>query len=473
MFLCVFMFGCLISVSKAAEGDVIASDDFGVKDLQSWRLEGVGWANEGIEKEGKRIKARDTGNRDDAKKHWYFAAPKEFLGGDTSHAYNGWLVYTLGHFEYEDMGEGVITSVYDVILISTRKKFSLGLKGVFVAQDDHLSATYQVRLEETFSPNNGSSYWELATGKSAGKRASKHELVQCLANMAQVRIRGSYFKGIEATWLSSVVVLEGLADKGGRFPSMTESTQNDGGPEFTVVNGIKVYGPRSAAPTPSSACCSNRHCVGRDRFELVFERPGCMHTSDTVCDEIYKSSQAATIIEGSDLNEGRVFLTPERPTPCRTLETSEQSASPLCNDGLWAAGTKNQNIGALSVPIRKPFSQDYYFNSVPVVCGPATLTVTVHGDLEYSGDSILVYGEDGAYLGAVFEGNLSYVTEGQRPYPVNTDSPHTKCSARVAAVRGGVTPDASGNTNCADWSPGDAQQSSSQVPHQIGTHART
>jgi hypothetical protein len=99
-----------------------------------------------------------------------------------------------------------------------------------------------------------------------------------------------------------------------------------------------------------------------------------------------------------------VFLTPERPTPCRTLETSEQSASLLCNNGLWAAGTKNQNIGGLSVPIRKPFSQDYYFNSVPVVCGPATLTVTVHGDLEYSGDSILVYGEGGAYLGAVFSG---------------------------------------------------------------------
>lgn len=116
MFLCVFMFGCLISVSRAAEGDVIASDDFGAKDLQSWRLEGVGWANEGIEKEGKRIKARDTGNRDDAKKHWYFAAPEEFLGGDKLHAYNGWLVYTLGHFEYEDMGEGVITSVYDVML---------------------------------------------------------------------------------------------------------------------------------------------------------------------------------------------------------------------------------------------------------------------------------------------------------------------------------------------------------------------
>jgi hypothetical protein len=124
---------------------------------------------------------------------------------------------------------------------------------VFVAQDDHLSATYQVRLEETFSPNNGTSYWELITGKSTGKRASKHDLLQCLANMAEVRIHGSYFKGIEATWLRNVLVLEGLADKGGRFLSMTESMQPDGGPEFTVVNGIKVYGPRSAAQTPSSA----------------------------------------------------------------------------------------------------------------------------------------------------------------------------------------------------------------------------
>jgi len=126
-----------------------------------------------------------------------------------SDAYNGWLQYTLGHFEYEDIGEGVMPG-YDVILTSTRKKFSMGLKvyihinicmythtytcvyiytynpsphntriqGVFKMPEDALSAIYQVRLEETFSPDNGTSYFQLLNGKSAGVRASKHEIVQ-------------------------------------------------------------------------------------------------------------------------------------------------------------------------------------------------------------------------------------------------------------------------------------------------------
>ena len=38
----------------------------------------------------------------------------------------------------------------------------------------------------------------------------------------------------------------GLADKGGRYPGMTESKEADGGPEYTVINGVKVYGPRTS-----------------------------------------------------------------------------------------------------------------------------------------------------------------------------------------------------------------------------------
>ena len=84
-----------------------------------------------------------------------------------SDAYNGWLQYTLGHFEYEDIGEGIMKG-YDVMLISTRKKFSMGLKGVLKMPEDSLAATYQVRLDESFSPDNGTSHWELITGKFAG-----------------------------------------------------------------------------------------------------------------------------------------------------------------------------------------------------------------------------------------------------------------------------------------------------------------
>ena len=134
--------------------------------------------------------------------------------------------------------------------------------------------------------------------------------------------------------------------------------------------------------------------------------------------------------------------------------------SNLCVDGMWGIGTKNQNMGELAVPIAKPFAQDYYLNSLPLVCSAATLTVTVHGDLSYEGDSIAVYGEDGAFLGALFAGNLTYLNEGQRPYPVPPGKPHTTCSG---AVRGGIAPDAAGNTPCTNWSPGDEHEASSQT----------
>ena len=35
----------------------------------------------------------DTSKTD---KTWYYAAPKEFMGGDKTAAYNGWLTYELG-----------------------------------------------------------------------------------------------------------------------------------------------------------------------------------------------------------------------------------------------------------------------------------------------------------------------------------------------------------------------------------------
>ena len=367
----------LLFGAAAREGTVMAADDFGVKDAQQWRLVGSGFADEGLRREGRRIVGADK-NRDEGKNTWWFASPTDFVGGDAALVYNSWLTYTLGHFEYEDLGQGVMEG-YDVMLISTRKKFSIGLKGVFSPPEDSLAASYEVRMDETFTPNNGTSYWELVTGKVAGKRVTKHDFVQCLSYLSEIRIRGAYFKGTEATWLKDVKVIEGLADKGGRYPGMMLADQPDGGPEYEVVNGVKVYRARSAAPQ-AAECCASKTCVGRDRFELVFDRPGwclsrvfvcetllldtsvtvrevprslwrltpappelildcpswcsiltpdaalagCMHTNDMQCFETtsatsYKNSNAATIVQGTDLNEGRVFITPEAPTPCSTL----------------------------------------------------------------------------------------------------------------------------------------------------------
>ena len=44
---------------------------------------GSGWAVEGIKKEGRRLIAMDK-SRDEASSQWWFAAPKDFLGGDAA-----------------------------------------------------------------------------------------------------------------------------------------------------------------------------------------------------------------------------------------------------------------------------------------------------------------------------------------------------------------------------------------------------
>ena len=274
---------CLLFGAAAREGTVMAADDFGVKDAQQWRLVGSGFADEGLRREGRRIVGADK-NRDEGKNTWWFASPTDFVGGDAALVYNSWLTYTLGHFEYEDLGQGVMEG-YDVMLISTRKKFSIGLKGVFSPPEDSLAASYEVRMDETFTPNNGTSYWELVTGKVAGKRVTKHDFVQCLSYLSEIRIRGAYFKGTEATWLKDVKVIEGLADKGGRYPGMMLADQPDGGPEYEVVNGVKVYRARSAAPQ-AAECCASKTCVGRDRFELVFDRPGWCLSRVFVCETL-------------------------------------------------------------------------------------------------------------------------------------------------------------------------------------------
>lgn len=48
--------------------------------------------------EGNLIAAMDSPEK--TSKLWYYSAPKSFLGGDKTLAYNGWLVYDLGDALY-------------------------------------------------------------------------------------------------------------------------------------------------------------------------------------------------------------------------------------------------------------------------------------------------------------------------------------------------------------------------------------
>jgi len=389
------LLGLLVGYAQGIEGDVLAASDFR-SGTQNWTLKGVGtatgWSSEGLQSEGDVIAAIDSPA--DTGKNWYYSAPKAFLGGDKSLAYNGWLVFDFGHFEYESMGMPAMAG-YDVYLQAKSKKFTLGLKGVFQMDDHKLSNTYSVRLEEEFLSEGSTAVWELVNvvkavdGKLVAKAPTQHEFITCLQTLTGIWIRGSYFKGSEASWLKDVKIIQGAVNKGG----------DPRGATSTLVNGSLVYGDKTAPPTASSTCCSSRTCVSNDKYEISFDRPGCMHSSDMYCcmaqdsctaySRTYDQSKAAEIVRGTDYNEGRAFFTPGTVDKCQGAGTGQHgakfsnchagqpsprastanavndAATDLANDiiymnkrAFWGTGTKNQNMG---MQVRFPPSVHYAF----------------------------------------------------------------------------------------------------------------
>jgi hypothetical protein len=359
------LLGALVGHAHGIEGDVLAASDFR-SGTQDWVLKGLGtatgWSNEGLQSEGDVIAAIDSPS--DTGRNWYYSAPKAFLGGDKSLAYNGWLVFDFGHFEYESMGMPAMNG-YDVYLQAKNKKFTLGLKGVFKMDDNKLSNTYSVRLEEDFTAPGSSATWEMVNvvkavdGTLVTKAPTQHEFITCLQSLTGIWIRGSYFQGSEASWLKDVKIIQGAVNKGG----------DPRGAVATLVNGSMVYSDKTAPPTASATCCSSRTCVSNDKYEISFDRPGCMHSSDMYCcmssdsctkySRYYHDSKAAEVIRGTDFNEGRAFFTPGTVDTCRGEGTGQHGAKfsscysditpPLPAYGqkpsAWHTGTKNQNMG--------------------------------------------------------------------------------------------------------------------------------
>ena len=252
--------------------------------------------------------------------------------------------------------------------------------------------------------------------------------------------------------------------------------------------------------------------MSNDKYEITFDRPGCMQSSDMYCcmsgdsctryARTYDQSKAAEIVRGTDFNEGRAFFTPGSVDKCTengegqygAVFSSCQTAAATAGvkrPASWSTGTKNQNMGLQGIPIPKPFVKDYYMGSIPRICSSATLTVEAHGDLADAKDNIMVYGEDDVYLGTIFAGNLTYLKEGHRAY--DAYGAHTQCSgdlhdpaiagsgdkARLAdphhplgyipqhkGYRGGpnVSPGVQGSedTRCTNWQAGGKQPLSLQ-----------
>jgi hypothetical protein len=357
------LLGALVGNVYGVEGDVLAASDFR-SGTQGWVLQGLGsktgWSSEGLQSEGDVIAAIDSPS--DTGRNWYYSAPKSFLGGDKSLAYNGWLVFDFGHFEYESMGMPAVDG-YDVYLIAKNKKFSLGLRGVFKMDDTKLSNTYSIRLEEDFVPAGTSASWELVNmlkpvdGKLVAKVPTQHEFITCLQTLTGIWIRGSYFSGAEASWLKDVKIIQGSVNKGG----------NPLGAEATLINGSLVYDDKTAPPAASTTCCSSRTCVSNDKYEISFDRPGCMQSSDMYCcmssdscskySRVYDLSKAAEVVRGTDYNEGRAFMTPGTVDKCKgagegqygakysACKTTATATAYMVKPASWGTATKNQNMG--------------------------------------------------------------------------------------------------------------------------------
>jgi len=497
-----------LSLAAAHPGDILAKSDF--RDgTQDWTLAGSGWSSEGLVRDGDMLVAAD--HPETPNKLWGFEAPSLFMAGDKALAYNGWLSFELGHFEYESMGMNPLSS-YDVELICEpqtewqavdrkrkktarlpqrrRKNANLGLKGVFKSADDKLSHSYEVRLEESFQPEGSSASWER---QATGTKPSQNDFVHCLQHLKSIRIRGSFFAGAEATWLRNVMITEGDVNKGGynaadeltgQWPGqasagawrglrgysdganpssftyqnnarsheqMTTCTTSGppgqqhtschdnvdiadegtvfprpvgsaAGEEYTIKDwdanrvghtvvspGGKVtwvdapdnmLGDHPGDPVtlfrlasqryPTTSMGGSRSCVSNDKYEIVFDRPGCLTGSHQSCSDADMKSMAARVMEETDLNEGRIVKYDQR------LGNPDDHC------------TSDDGTGERYPCHVMPFRHDYYFHSLPRICSTATLQVAVHGDLKYAGDHLNVYGEDGSKLGTLFAGNLTY-----------------------------------------------------------------
>lgn len=259
-----------------------------------------------------------------------------------------------------------------------KKNQNLGIKGIFI--DDGATAhTYQVRLEESFKAVNSTASWQRVT---SGLQAAQRDVVQCLQGLKAIKIRGSFFKGYEAMWLRDVKIIQGEVHKrgddnwsGSLAPKDANQVTNQ------LVDGVTDWSLRQSAVSGDGSCCSSRTCVSNDKYEIVFDRPGCTTDWDPICVPGDATHRVTEIVKAKALTEGREHV------------------------------MNQESMGMRGKPLVKPFRHPFTFKSLPRICSTATLTVAAHGDLAYEGDNIVVYGEDGKYLGTLFAGNLTYERE--------------------------------------------------------------
>ena len=226
---------CLACCTHASPGDLLAKADFRNQDWLVSAPRGTG-SVKGLEIDTAQnaIKLKDAG-----KYSWWFESPQNFLKSDMVLAYNGTLEFFMQSLEWEN----TFLEDYDIVLVSSSKRYTVGLKGV--KKDGETSKTYTVRLSETAGKWEHLYPFLKKEGGGLRSEVAKDAFIKALNTLTAIRVRGGYYMGVEKTQLRSLKLTQGMQ-------AQDEKWAGDG------------------------ECCGDRDrtCTTNDKFDLVFDNKG-------------------------------------------------------------------------------------------------------------------------------------------------------------------------------------------------------
>ena len=215
-----------------APGDTLVRADFRAQDWSIWSVDGTGTDSGAVTD-----KFQNTlRGKDDGQFKWSFESPPGWFAGDKSLAYNGVLQVALQAISWT----GSFVPDFDVVLVSSKKRLSLGVKGL--RRDGDTTRTYNVPLNE----KGGWTKVNPAPRHSSQSNVTAEDFILCLNTLVGLRIRGGFYSGREETQLRSVSVVLGQMAGDAPHPSTAARDQ------WTV-----------------DASCQSAH-----RYDIVFDNPG-------------------------------------------------------------------------------------------------------------------------------------------------------------------------------------------------------
>jgi hypothetical protein len=195
----------------AAPGDTLVLSDFRTQDWSIWSVDGTGTDLGAVtNKFDNTLRGKDEGQF-----KWSFESPPGWIAGDKSLAYNGVLQVKMQAISWT----GSFLPDFDVVLVSSKKRLSLGVKGL--RRDGDTTRTYTVPLHE----KGGWTKINPAPRHSAQSNVTAEDFILCLNTLVGVRIRGGFYSGREETQLRAVSVVLGQMAGDAPHPSTAAKDQ--------------------------------------------------------------------------------------------------------------------------------------------------------------------------------------------------------------------------------------------------------